>query len=96
MQAFSGVLNVEAPKGVHVQCQIPLFVATKLAKMRKSLFVPTPDDFAKYSIRSVQFSQIYDALSLSLILILMKAVSISHSSRCFSLTISTVPLVTML
>lgn len=34
MQKLSESMNIEmAPKGVHVQCQVPLMVATKLAKV---------------------------------------------------------------
>lgn len=41
------------PKGISVQCQIPFYVSTKLAKMRKSLSVPTPDAFVKRAMRFV-------------------------------------------
>lgn len=40
-------------KGITVQCQIPFYVATKLAKMRKAFTVPTPDAFAKMGIKTI-------------------------------------------
>lgn len=54
---FSRALNVEyAQYGVHVQCQIPFFVTTKLAKIRKSnLFIPTPASFARASITKIGY-----------------------------------------
>jgi 17beta-estradiol 17-dehydrogenase / very-long-chain 3-oxoacyl-CoA reductase len=46
IEKFSRALNAEYRcKGVTCQCQIPFYVATKLAKMRKSLIVPTPKDY---------------------------------------------------
>ncbi|KAL5171168.1 Very-long-chain 3-oxoacyl-CoA reductase 1 [Glycine soja] len=30
-------------QGIDIQCQVPLFVSTKMTKMKTSLFVPTPD-----------------------------------------------------
>eukprot|EP01060_Flectonema_neradi_P022544 TRINITY_DN30790_c0_g1_i1.p1 TRINITY_DN30790_c0_g1~~TRINITY_DN30790_c0_g1_i1.p1 ORF type:complete len:314 (+),score=84.91 TRINITY_DN30790_c0_g1_i1:58-999(+) len=39
------------PKGIHFQAQVPLFVATKLAKVRNaSLTTPSPATFAKSSV----------------------------------------------
>jgi 17beta-estradiol 17-dehydrogenase / very-long-chain 3-oxoacyl-CoA reductase len=47
-------LNAEySPKGIMVQCQIPFYVSTKLAKMRKSFSVPTPDEFVKRGLRFI-------------------------------------------
>lgn len=52
IEKFSRGLNAEyAAKGVAVQCQAPFFVATKLAKLRKSFTVPTPDAYVKLGIR---------------------------------------------
>lgn len=54
IEKFTLALNAEyGPKGISVQCQIPFYVSTKLAKMRKSLSVPTPDQFAKKAINWV-------------------------------------------
>mmetsp|Transcript_14452 Transcript_14452/g.17568 ORF Transcript_14452/g.17568 Transcript_14452/m.17568 type:complete len:316 (+) Transcript_14452:53-1000(+) len=54
IEKFTLALNAEyGPRGISVQCQIPFYVSTKLAKMRKSLSVPSPDDFAKRGIKFV-------------------------------------------
>lgn len=51
IEKFSRAINAEyASKGVTCQCQIPFYVATKLAKMRKSFMVPTPDHFVKLGV----------------------------------------------
>lgn len=51
IEKFSRALNAEySAKGVTCQCQIPFYVATKLAKMRKSFMVPTPDQYVKLGI----------------------------------------------
>lgn len=57
---FSRALNVElADKGIHVQCQVPLFVATKLAKIKKaSLFVASPDGYAKAAIKAIGYESV--------------------------------------
>ena len=57
---FSKTLHEEyKSKGIDVQCQIPLFVATKLAKIKKaSLFVASPSGYAKAAVKSIG----YDAL----------------------------------
>lgn len=47
VEKFSRGLNAELGGKVTVQCQVPFYVATKLAKMRKSLMVPSPDGYAK-------------------------------------------------
>ena len=50
-------LNAEyCSKGVTVQCQIPFYVSTKLAKMRQSFSVPTPEQFVKKALRFVGHS----------------------------------------
>lgn len=47
LEKFSRALNSEyAAKGITCQCQIPFYVATKLAKMRKAFMVPTPKEYA--------------------------------------------------
>ncbi|XP_031480011.1 very-long-chain 3-oxoacyl-CoA reductase 1-like [Nymphaea colorata] len=49
---FSKTLNVEYKRfGIHVQCQAPFFVATKLSAVKASLFVPTADDYAERCLR---------------------------------------------
>jgi len=46
-------------KGVHFQSQVPLFVTTKLAKIRHpSLTTPTPKGFAKASVASMGYERL--------------------------------------
>lgn len=54
---FSKALNAElASKGIHVQCQVPLFVATKLAKIRNaSLTVASPADYARAAVAAIGY-----------------------------------------
>lgn len=55
LQKLSESLNVEmAPKGIHVQCQVPLMVATKLAKVRKATWdKPSPASYAKAGVAAI-------------------------------------------
>lgn len=57
---FSRALNYEfKDKGVHVQCQVPMFVATKLAKIKKaSLFVPNPESYAKSAVSAIGYETV--------------------------------------
>lgn len=60
IQKLSESMNVEmAPKGIHVQCQVPLMVATKLAKVSHSTALPTTvnDDLGRRYNCSVCFSK---------------------------------------
>lgn len=52
---FSRALNYELKeKGIHVQCQVPMFVATKLAKIRSaSLFVASPEGYARAAVAAI-------------------------------------------
>ena len=52
---FSRALNYELKgKGIHVQCQVPMFVATKVAKIRKSsLFVASPEGYARAAVAAI-------------------------------------------
>lgn len=52
---FSRSLNAEyAGKGVHIQCQVPFLVTSKLSKVRKtSFFAPNPVQYAKASINCI-------------------------------------------
>lgn len=54
---FSKAMNVElAGKGIHVQCQVPLYVTTKLAKIRNaSLFVCTPEVYARAAVACIGY-----------------------------------------
>lgn len=58
--AFAKSLDVELrPKGVHVQCQVALFVATKLAKIKKaSLFVPSPSQYARSAVAAIGYESV--------------------------------------
>mmetsp|Transcript_90174 Transcript_90174/g.260010 ORF Transcript_90174/g.260010 Transcript_90174/m.260010 type:complete len:276 (-) Transcript_90174:114-941(-) len=54
VERFSRALNAEYQgKGITCQCQVPFYVATKLAKMRKSVMVPSPDEFVALAIKWV-------------------------------------------
>lgn len=52
VERFSESLDAEySGRGVRVQCQIPFYVATKLAKLRKSLTVPTAEKYVWMGMR---------------------------------------------
>lgn len=54
IEKFSRALNAEyKSKGITCQCQVPFYVATKLAKMRRSLMVPTSTEFVALAIKWV-------------------------------------------
>lgn len=57
---FSKSLNAELRgKGIHVQCQVPLFVATKLAKIKNaSLFVPSPNGYARSAVAAIGYDTV--------------------------------------
>merc|ERR1712224_665567 len=57
---FSRCMTAElAPKGIDVQVQTPLFVTTKMAKIRKaSLTVPSPDDYVKCAARQIGYDDV--------------------------------------
>lgn len=56
IEKFSTSINAEyKSKGITCQCQVPFFVATKLAKMRKSPTVPTPEEYVNYAIKWVGY-----------------------------------------
>ena len=47
------------PKGIHFQAQVPLFVATKLAKVRNaSITTPSPANFAKSSVAAFGYETV--------------------------------------
>ncbi|KAK7369285.1 hypothetical protein VNO80_11321 [Phaseolus coccineus] len=58
---FSRSLYVEYGQyGIHVQCQVPLYVATKMVSRvacieRDSLFIPTPEAYARAAIAEIGF-----------------------------------------
>jgi len=57
-RALNAEYNGNNPKlpNISVQCQIPFYVATKLAKMRKSAMVPTPAEYVAMAMRWVGHS----------------------------------------
>jgi len=57
IENFSKSLKAElAPFRIHVQVQAPLFVATKMAKIRKtSLTVPSPADYARSAVAHIGY-----------------------------------------
>ncbi|TVU41148.1 hypothetical protein EJB05_14646 [Eragrostis curvula] len=54
---FSRCLYIEyKSKGIDVQCQVPLYVATKMASIRKSSFmVPSADTYARAAVRHIGY-----------------------------------------
>ncbi|KAJ6903838.1 very-long-chain 3-oxoacyl-CoA reductase 1-like [Populus alba x Populus x berolinensis] len=54
---FSRCLYVEYKKsGIDVQCQVPLYVATKMASIRRSSFwVPSSDGYARAGLRAIGY-----------------------------------------
>lgn len=54
---FSRCLYVEyKSKGIDVQCQVPIQVATKLASIRKpTLLAPSPEAYARAAVRSIGY-----------------------------------------
>ncbi|SBT87524.1 steroid dehydrogenase, putative [Plasmodium malariae] len=54
--SFANSLSVELKEyNIQIQCHIPLFIVTKLSKIRKaSLFVPTPDMYAESAIKKMR------------------------------------------
>ncbi|KAL6659773.1 hypothetical protein ACP70R_002602 [Stipagrostis hirtigluma subsp. patula] len=54
---FSRSLNVEYKQyGVDIQCQIPLYVATKMAPVKgDSPFIPSPEEYAEAAIRCIGY-----------------------------------------
>ncbi|KAK8929047.1 Very-long-chain 3-oxoacyl-CoA reductase 1 [Platanthera zijinensis] len=54
---FSKCLHVEyKDKGIDVQCQVPLYVATKMASIRRSsFFVPSAETYARAALRWIGY-----------------------------------------
>lgn len=59
-QKLSEAMNIEmAPKGVHVQCQAPLLVATKLSKIRRPKWdTPSPATYAKSGVAAIGYEAV--------------------------------------
>lgn len=57
IEKFSRAINAEYKAlGVTCQCQIPFYVATKLAKMRRSFMVPSPAEYVAGAMKWVGYS----------------------------------------
>lgn len=57
IEKFSRALNAEySSKGITCQCQIPFYIATKLAKMRKSFMVPTPEEYVSIAMKHIGYA----------------------------------------
>ena len=64
VERFSESLDAEyRGRGVRVQCQIPFYVAKKLAKLRKSLTVPTADAYVWMSMRWLGYGGVVQPVS---------------------------------
>jgi len=56
VEKFSRALNAEyRGQGITCQCQVPFYVATKLAKMRKSIMVPTPEEYVRMAVKWIGY-----------------------------------------
>jgi len=60
VNSFSKALHYEyKSQGVHVQCQVPAFVATKLSKLRStSFFICSPKSYAKSLITKIGYEPV--------------------------------------
>ena len=60
IEKFSASLHAEyAAKGVHVQCQSPFFIVSKLSKFRRaSLLVPSAAAYAKAAVASIGYEPV--------------------------------------
>ena len=64
VERFSLSLDAEyKSRGVRVQCQVPFYVATKLAKLRKSLTVPTAEAYVWMSMRWLGYGGVVQPVS---------------------------------
>ncbi|KAI4356054.1 hypothetical protein L6164_000106 [Bauhinia variegata] len=53
---FSRCISLEYERqGIDVQCQFPLFVETKMTKLRASMFVPSPEMYGKACMRWIGY-----------------------------------------
>jgi 17beta-estradiol 17-dehydrogenase / very-long-chain 3-oxoacyl-CoA reductase len=56
VEKFSRAINAEyRSQGITCQCQVPFYVATKLAKMRPSLTVPSPSSYVKMAMKWIGY-----------------------------------------
>mmetsp|Transcript_25229 Transcript_25229/g.29810 ORF Transcript_25229/g.29810 Transcript_25229/m.29810 type:complete len:247 (+) Transcript_25229:104-844(+) len=83
VERFSMGLGAElASKGIHVQAQTPLYVTTKMAKIRKpSMTVPTPESYVECAARQIGYDAVISpwwahSLQLWLLSLLPECVSV--------------------
>eukprot|EP00435_Cladocopium_sp_Y103_P048511 s541_g14.t1 len=83
VERFSMGLGAElASKGIHVQAQTPLYVTTKMAKIRKSsMTVPSPQSYVECAARHIGYEAVISpwwahSLQLWLLALLPEAVSV--------------------
>ncbi|TKY47718.1 Very-long-chain 3-oxoacyl-CoA reductase 1 [Spatholobus suberectus] len=56
---FSRCISLEYKhQGIDIQCQVPLFVSTKMTRMKTSLFVPTPDMYSRTCTRWIGYEKL--------------------------------------
>ncbi|RDX67505.1 Very-long-chain 3-oxoacyl-CoA reductase 1, partial [Mucuna pruriens] len=56
---FSKCISLEYKhQGIDIQCQVPLFVSTKMTKMKTSLFVPSPDMYSKTCTKWIGYEKV--------------------------------------
>ncbi|WJX33538.1 hypothetical protein P8452_21735 [Trifolium repens] len=56
---FSSCINLEYKhQGIDIQCQVPLFVSTKMTRMRASIFVPTPEIYSKACTKWIGYEKL--------------------------------------
>ncbi|KAK3144442.1 hypothetical protein QOZ80_4AG0313130 [Eleusine coracana subsp. coracana] len=60
VEQFSRSLYVEyRSKGIDIQCQVPLYVATKMASIRNtSFFTPSPETYARAAVRYIGYEPV--------------------------------------
>ncbi|CAK8567228.1 unnamed protein product [Lathyrus sativus] len=56
---FSACISLEYKhQGIDIQCQVPLFVSTKMTRMKASLFIPTPDVYSKTCMKWIGYEKL--------------------------------------
>ena len=63
-----GTPPIHHRQGISVQCQVPYFVTTKLAKIRhSSLTVPTPQGYAKAAVKCIGYGGVYMMIVMTML-----------------------------
>lgn len=71
MDFFSQALNIEyADHGIIVQSLCPYYVSTKLSRIKKSLFTPTPSEFVASAVKTIGIQSITNGYFLHSILVI--------------------------